>query len=434
MNFIKDKKIAVLGAQKSGLALVDLILKHRGNPLLSDTKSKSDFDKAVLADLESKSVQFDFSGHTEHLILSADAVVCSPGINKNTEVLLQAEQKGIPVYGEVEFANQFNSIPIIAITGSNGKTTVSTLIHRLIEASGKKSILCGNIGRPFSSCVNQDALYDFVVLEISSFQLETMHSALFKDPVFGKKFQLFKPYLSILLNFSDNHLDRHKDLNEYLEAKWQIFLNQDKHDHALINEKLKVKIHLMNPIKANTQFFSFHESEKDLYANENVLVLLKVAELLQIDPSLVQYVLSEFKGVEHRLEWIRNIDGVDYINDSKSTTAESGRWALNHFDCPIILICGGRDKNIDFNVLIPLVQKKVKKMIVYGEASDKLKKVFEGVVDIERCENMKDVVQKAKSLSQRGDCVLLSPMCASFDMFKNFEERGKVFKSLVLEI
>ena len=429
---LKGKTVTVLGGARTGLALVGLLNRLEAKAKLSDASERENLSKDFLTKLESLDVEFELGGHSHSFIEGSDCVVLSPGVSINSDIVTWVKEQNIPVLGEIEFAAQFCDKPIIAITGSNGKTTVTTLISKVIDAAGYKSCLCGNIGFPFSEFVLDLEDTDLVVLEVSSFQLESI-----LDPQSEWRtgssdnslvFAGFKPKISVLLNFSQNHLDRHADLNEYFEAKTRIFINQQSNDCAVLNSDQEEFHDLVGGISAQPVFFS-EMDEDDLDVNQ--IAVLKVAEILNIDRSVCMKVFAEFKGVEHRLEWVRDIDGVDFINDSKSTTVEASRWAINSIEKPIVMLCGGRDKNIDYSVLAELVNRKVKIMIVYGEARDKLKKAFANVVDIKSCETLDSAVNEARGIAAAGDCVVLSPMCASFDSFKNFEERGKAFKELV---
>ena len=277
--------------------------------------------------------------------------------------------------------------------------------------------LCGNIGFPFADFVLDLDSNGYVVLEISSFQLESII--------------YFKPFIAVFLNFSQNHLDRHKDLQEYFDAKKRIFMNQNENDYAVLNEQDSLVKGVATQIRAQVRFFNSSAATTSKVQNPNYLAAQEAAKILGISERVCQQVFEEFKGVEHRLEWVRTIKGVDFINDSKSTTAEAGRWAMENMTRPMILICGGRDKNIDFTVLRDLVKKKVKKIIVIGEARQKLKEAFGKVVLLEECDGLEPAVLRALNSAAPGDCVVLSPMCTSFDMFKNYEERGEVFKEIV---
>ena len=417
---LKNKTVVIIGAQKSGFAAAKLVYQRGGKVKISEYNSKEKISEEFLAWIQENAIACQWAGHTQDFIEDSDLIVLSPGVAYESLPVQWAMAKKIPVLGEIELAVQFCEKPIIAVTGSNGKTTVSTLIHEVIQKSGKRSVLCGNVGNPFSGCVSQCNDADYVVVEISSFQLESLIAL-------NKSFRKFKPYIAVFLNFSQNHLDRHKDLQEYFDAKKKIFLNQDKKDFAVLNFKDSSAEQLMDAVKAQVCYFN----QQSNGINPNQSAALKVAQLLGIQENICHEVFKSFKGVEHRLEWVRDINGVDYINDSKATTAEAGRWAIESIKQPIVLICGGRDKNIDFSVLCEVVKKNVKKMFVFGEAKIKLQETFKGFVEVELCENLNDAVSKSSIFAKEGDCILLSPMCASFDMFTNFEERGSIYKKIV---
>jgi len=401
-----------MGAAKSGQAAARLIIHHGGKVKISD--NGPDLTPAEFKPWASQNkIETQWGGHTQDFIEASDLVVLSPGVPINAKPVEWAKAKKIPVIGEIELAYRFCDRPIIAVTGSNGKTTVSTLIHDLIAEAGYKVCLCGNVGFPFADFVQDLSKTDFIVLEISSFQLETIVD--------------FKPHVAVFTNFSQNHLDRHKDVGEYFEAKTRFFMNQDKNDFAVLNAQNEWIKKLGSKLKAKVLYFNREKTE----INPNYLAVREVAKALKIDPQVCEKVFAEFKGVEHRLEFVRTIAGVDYVNDSKATNPEAGRWALENIHKPIIMICGGRDKNMNFSVLRDLVGKKVKKMIVIGEAKEKLKNTFKNVVEVEESAKLDQAVAMAKTIASDGDCVLLSPMCASFDMFNNFEHRGEVFKEIV---
>ncbi len=418
---LRNKKIAILGLGKSGRAVADLVLHFSGKPKISEA-APQDASKLVLEDWpQKKRVLFEFGGHTQSFIEDSDMLVLSPGVRLDAPAVFWAQNKGIPVLGEIEFAWRFCKKPVIAVTGSNGKTTVSTLIAKVIEKSGKRVALCGNIGSAFSKHVLDLKEKEIVVLEISSFQLESITH--------------FRPHVAVLLNFSQNHLDRHKDINEYFDAKKRIFLNQKKDDYAVLDYQNPSIRQLEKEIKSKVSFFNAPGIAEQLNIfNPNHLAAAEVGRVFGVSPQACKEVFAQFKGVEHRLEYVRTINGIDFINDSKSTTVEAGRWALSTLEKPIVMICGGRDKNLDFSVLRELVGRKVKKMLVIGEAKEKMKKAFADVVSVEECESFESAVARAQKSAATGDCVLLSPMCASYDMFKNFEERGRIFKELVAKL
>ncbi len=418
---LKNKKVTVIGARRSGVAVANLVYRLHGKPKISDLgpreASKTDLEKLIMKD----NMPMEWGGHSQNFIEDSDLVVLSPGVRIDAPPVQWAKGKSIPVMGEIELAWQFCPIPIIAVTGSNGKTTTVHLISKILEKAGKRACLCGNLGYPFCEYVLDLKDKDFVILEVSSFQLESVIE--------------FKPHIALLLNFSQNHLDRHKDIQDYFDAKKRIFLNQDKNDYALLNyDDPKIK-DLSKTLKAQVSFFNAPDAlEKTTIKNPNQLAAMAVAKILGIDRSFCFQVFKEFKGVEHRLELVRTIYEVDYINDSKSTTVEAGRWALQNIANPIVMIAGGKNKNMDFSPLRNLVKQRVKRMLVIGEAKGQLKNAFKSVVEVEESESLELAILRAQDIARPGDCVLLSPMCASFDMFKDFEHRGRVFKETVMRL
>ncbi|MEI7998802.1 MAG: UDP-N-acetylmuramoyl-L-alanine--D-glutamate ligase [Candidatus Omnitrophota bacterium] len=407
---LKNKKVTIIGAARSGLAVADLVLRLGGISKISDSK------EVVSAPV---GCMIEQGGHTKEFIQDSHYVVLSPGVRIDSQVAKWAKEKGIEVMGEVELAFRLCPCPIVAITGSNGKTTTTTLIAEILRKAGKNVCLCGNIGSPFASHVLSLNPADVVVLEISSFQLEsTIH---------------FKPHVALWLNFSQNHLDRHKDLNEYFDAKKKIFANQDKNDFAVINFEQGELRELVERLESEVVYFNDQQSPVGI-TNPNYRAAFVTAKALGISEDISRNVFKEFKGVEHRLELVRTLDGVDYINDSKSTTAVAGRWALESVHKPLIMICGGSDKHIDYNDLKSLVGEKVKNMIAIGAIKEQIRQTFADVVHVEFANSLESAVELARQKACSGDCVILSPMTASFDMFKDYEHRGRVFKEIVTKL
>lgn len=413
---LKNKRVTIIGAARSGIAVADVVLRLGGIAKISESKQLEEVIAGVIVEA---------GGHTKEFIQDSDYVVLSPGVRLDTLPVKWARECGIEVMGEVEFASRLCPCPIVAVTGSNGKTTTSTVIAEIIKRAGRSVCICGNIGSPFSKHVLDLKSTDTVVLEISSFQLEsTIH---------------FKPHVAVWTNFSQNHLDRHKDLEEYFQAKCKIFANQDKNDFAVINigdpqlkklaERLKVKVLFFN--QHHPRLTSPVEGEEFEVDNPNYLAAMQVARALGISDDICLKVFSEFRGVEHRLEFVRDLGGVDFINDSKSTTVEAGRWALERTLKPMVMICGGLDKHLDYSPLKPLVEKKVKHMLAIGQAREIMKSTFADVVDVDTFTSLEEAVKAARGIAKSGECVLLSPMCASFDMFKDYEHRGRCFKEIV---
>jgi UDP-N-acetylmuramoylalanine--D-glutamate ligase len=417
---LKDKKVTVIGAARSGIAVANVVLRLGGIAKISESKPLEGFSE--------KGVIIEAGGHTQAFIQDSDYVVLSPGVRLDAVPVAWAREKGIEVMGEVEFAYRLCPCPIIAVTGSNGKTTTSTVIAEILKRAGRHVCLCGNIGSPFSKHVLDLKPTDIVVLEISSFQLEsTIH---------------FKPHVAVWTNFSQNHLDRHKDLAEYFLAKARIYANQDSKDFAVLNSAdphhrtksdqflLPFTRHKGEGIKSKVIFFN-NQIKTAGVDNPNYLAAMQVAHALDIGEDICLKVFAEFKGVEHRLEFVRSLQGVDYINDSKSTTVESGRWALERAVKPTVMICGGLDKHLDYSPLRSSVARKVKHMCAIGQASEIMRSTFSEVVPVDICTSLEDAVKAARKSAVPGDCVLFSPMCASFDMFKDYEHRGRCFKEIV---
>ncbi|MBF0479592.1 MAG: hypothetical protein HQL26_08920 [Candidatus Omnitrophica bacterium] len=428
MNLI-NKRVVIVGAQKSGLAAAKLA-KRAGAACvkISETAMPEKFGADVHQFFKDFGIELEWGGHTQEFVQDADLVVLSPGVRYDAQPVQWAHEKKIPVLGEIEFAFQFCDIPVIAVTGSNGKTTTVNLIKNVLLKAGYKACLCGNVGTPFCEYAIDVNKNDYVVLEVSSFQMES----LMKPGSEG--FKGFKPYIGVILNFNPNHLDRHKDIDEYFDAKAQIFLNHTAEEFAVLSGNSPRLRGLAQRLPSKIEFYDKYAVTPNEALNDNQLAVMKVAQILNIKPDVCREVFHEFKGIPHRLEWVRNLDGVDYINDSKSTTVEAGEWAIKNMTKPFIMICGGSDKNLDYTPLRDLVSRKVKHVVAMGAIRMKIKEAFADVVPLTLAEDFKQSIDCARKLAQPGDCVLLSPMTASFDMFNNFEHRGEEFKRIVNEL
>jgi len=434
---IQGRTITIIGAQRSGMAAAQLVVRLGGIAKLSDQGDDQAFSPVFKKWAAEHAIDIECGGHTREFIQKSDLLVLSPGVCHDADPVRWAIEKNIPVLGEVEFASQFCEKPIIAVTGSNGKTTVSTLIHHALQRAGHTSCLCGNVGYPFSEFVLDSADKDYIVLEVSSFQLESLMdpASSFRTVSSDDAWHIkgFQPSIAVFLNFSQNHLDRHKDLDEYFEAKIKIFLNQDSQDYMVLNAQDPKVRGLVRQAQSQSVFFNAVE-ENEENRNSNFSAVLAVGRILGLDENCLFTVFEEFKGVEHRLESVRFLDGVRWVNDSKATTVEAALWALESVDQPVIMICGGRDKNMDFSVLRETARHKIKKMFVIGEARSKIRQAFQDIISIEECASLEEAVGKARQTACNGDCVLLSPMCASFDMFRDYEERGRIFKGIVEQL
>lgn len=410
-DYLRNKKITVVGFARSGLSCANLLYDLGALVSVTDNQD-NDSIRLNVSKLKSKNIKVELGKHTRGFIRDQDLLVLSPGVANTSAPVSWAKDYEIPVISEIEVASILCPATIIAVTGSNGKTTVTTLIGKTLEASGKKAFICGNIGNPFSGEVSKMRPGDFVSLEVSSFQLETIVN--------------FKPRISLILNLSRNHLDRYRDMNEYIQAKKRIFMNQDKSDYLVLKNNDQLLTELANDARAKIIYFS---QTKDLNLNQAATVA--VTSILGIDKKIALRVFREFKGIEHRLEYVTEIDNIKFINDSKSTTVDSTVWALNNISAPVILIAGGRDKGNDYSLLLEPGRQKIKEVIAIGEAREKIKKAFQGLLSIKDASTLEEAVQLAFNIASSGDCILLSPMCSSFDMFANYQERGEIFKDIV---
>lgn len=414
MDYFKNKKVTIAGLARSGIACANLLYDLGAQVSLTDNRDDSSI-RLNLGKLKSKTIKVELGRHSEDFIKGRDILVVSPGIPSDAVVFLFARQFNIPVISEIEVGWILSPADVIAITGSNGKTTVTTLIGKVLEAKLKNVFVCGNIGNPFSEELHKVREGDFVSLEVSSFQLETIDK--------------FKPKISVLLNFSRNHLDRYKDMQEYLQAKKRIFLNQDENDYLVVNGQDPVLRELVKEAKARIVYFF---ESPGLSLNQSAVV--SVASILGIEKEFCFEVFSKFKGIEHRLEKVAEVNDIEFINDSKATTVDSAIWALKNIPRPIVLIAGGKDKGNDYSIIFDFAREKVKSAVFIGQAQEKMEAVFKDIFCVERADTLEEAVKKAYSKAEQGDCVLLSPMCASFDMFSNYEQRGRVFKEAVWKL
>ena len=440
-------KIVILGGGESGVGAAFLAKKKGFDVFLSDRGNIKEYYKKQLQEV---SIEFEEGSHDEERILSADWVIKSPGIPKNADLIQKIKQKNIRLSSEIEFAAEFTDAKIIAITGSNGKTTTTSLIYYILKNSGLNVGLGGNIGKSFAMQVATEN-FDYYVLEISSFQLDDV--------------QNFRPYISLLLNLSPDHLDQYNyNYKEYVLAKFNIAKNLQNNDFFIYNKDDEMSKNLLNKVDIHSKKISFSLNEKleegGFATNDNIFVKLEgiifsmpiskmalvgkhnvanclvasiVAKLLNISNDNLEKSLKTFQAVEHRLEKFAEIDGVNYINDSKATNVNATYFALESMETPVIWIVGGVDKGNDYSEVEELVKEKVKAIICLGLNNEKIIKFFQGKKEmIFDTSNMEDCVKIAKNIAQEGDSVLLSPCCASFDLFDNYEDRGKKFKAEVL--
>ncbi len=442
----KNKKVIILGAARSGLACASLLVRKGAKVTLSDSAVKPQKVKELKA-LKKIGVRIQTGGHPVSLLKGADYLVISPGVNSTLPVLRQSRRRGIPVLSEIEVACQYISCPIIAITGTNGKTTTTSLTGAIFNAAGYKTFVCGNIGLPMTAIADRTRPDSIVVAEISSFQLENIVS--------------FRPHIAVMLNITPDHLDRYPGLPDYIKAKLNIYRNQTPANFAVVNYDDEVSRDTSKIGAAQVIYFSRKKALKTglrvragrIYARlngktlaivktgelgipgphnlENALAAIACALLFKVPLPALRRTLRDFRGVEHRLELAGLVKGVKFINDSKATNVDSVVKALESFKEKIILIAGGRDKGSPYRPLAKLVKQKVKALIVLGEAKEKIKRELGKLTATFETENLPEAVKLGYKLARPGDIVLLSPACASFDMFKNYEQRGEVFKDMV---
>jgi len=443
---IIGKRISVLGMAMSGVSCAELLKKIGAEVFVSDIKGREILTPQI-NQLKELGIDFEAGGHTPKAILDKDFIVVSPGIPPDIPILSQAENSGIPIFSEIEVAFWLTDAKVIGITGSNGKTTTVTLIGEMLKEDKRECQVGGNIGIPFSSIVENISPNGFLVLELSSFQLERIEE--------------FKPYISSVLNITPDHLDRHPDLKSYMEAKLRILENQTEDDFAVLNADDENSLKLASYGRSQKAFFSVQKELKEgvfiqkgklvsrwngkereiIDANQigikgphnlsNASAACAICSILGITSQSMQKALKDFEGVEHRLEEVATISGVSFVNDSKATNVESVWYALQSVTPPIILIAGGKDKGGDFSKLRELVQKHVKVLILIGEAKEKLKDALGDLVPTLHSDSLEEAVELGFKEASCKDVVLLSPGCASFDMFEDYQHRGNVFKSCV---
>lgn len=408
---LSRKKVTVAGLGRSGLSAA-LLLQQLGAQIKVTDWGDSEELRINASLLRNRGIDVELGKHSESFVRGSDLLIVSPGVSRDSPLLIWAEAEKIPIISEIEFAYLHCPAPIVAITGTNGKTTVTTLLGEILNNAKRKAIVCGNIGRPFSGEILKGiGSQHMVVLEVSSFQLE--------------RIVRFRPRIAVLLNISEDHLDRYRDFDEYFKTKTLIFSNQKEADWAVLNYKELNLRKLVSNAKSKVKFFGEDKM------NQNYSAVLAVGSILGISKHLMLDVIDKFKGIEHRLEYVDTIGGVKFINDSKATNTSSTIWALEQLTSPIILIAGGREKGSNFEPVVRLIAEKVKAVVLIGEARQNIKKVLANKVLIRQARSLDEAVLLTKQISRRGDSVLFSPMCASFDMFKDFEERGRKFKEIV---
>jgi len=450
LHHVNGKQIAVIGLGRSGFAAARLLTVHGAHVTVLDDKTPEKLMAWIEKIKAFPQVKLVLGGIDPTMVINSDLVVVSPGVPVNHPVLVRAREKGVKVIGEMELAFGYCNAPIAAITGTNGKTTTTTLLEAMINASGRKAIACGNIGKAFAETVFELTGEDVAVLEVSSFQLETIEE--------------FRPNVAAILNVTPDHLDRHQDMQAYVEAKGRIFKNQKAGDAVVLNVSDKYTPIYTSLAKSDLYFFGFAgaiRGDKRLgcYVEKGAIELLGrplvkadelqipgphnlenacaaalMASLSGVPDEVIAKTLRGFKGVEHRLEPAGEVEGVRFVNDSKGTNVDSVVKALESFSRPIVLMLGGRDKAGDFTRLSPLVKEKVTRIVAFGECKNKVVQQLSSSATVVEAGTLEEAVNGAFVASEKGGVVLFSPGCASFDMFMNYEDRGRQFKAVVQKL
>lgn len=443
---LANKRVLVVGLGKSGVDCA-IFLKDRGAQVtVSDAKPPEQLGDAIPKLLD-HGIVVETGGHGERTFRGQDLIVVSPGVPSDSPALAHARSMGEAVIGEIELAYRFLPGPMVAITGSNGKTTTTTLTGEIIAAGGFPTLVGGNIGTTAISLVGKAKPDTFIVLEVSSFQLETIEQ--------------FRPKIAVVLNVTPDHLDRHRTFEAYASAKARIFENQTADDYVVLNADDPVCAEFGRRAKSQVFWFSrkndvkqgacvrdgsifFRKPNHDLevmpvseiplkgfHNLENVLAAACAGLLAGCEPARVRQAIKAFEAVEHRLEYVATIDGVEYYNDSKATNVDATIKALESFSGNIHLILGGKDKDSDYTLLNDLLAQRVKRVYTIGAAAEKIEAQIKGKTEVTSAGTLERAVESASESAISGDVILLAPACASFDQFKNYEHRGRVFKELV---
>jgi UDP-N-acetylmuramoylalanine--D-glutamate ligase len=449
---LRGQRFGILGAARSGAAAAGLLVRHGATVFVSDRSAEEHFDN-LPAELRTLGVEFEFGGNTER-VLEVETLVVSPGVPSDAPMVKEALTRGVRVVSELELASWFCRAPMVAITGTNGKTTATTLAGRMFADAKMPCVVAGNIGTAFSQVVEDVPPEGTAVLEVSSFQLDHIAK--------------FRPAVAAILNITPDHLDRYgHSLEKYVWAKMRIFENQKKgdvliynDDDALTRQQVVPRIpqgvmplpfstgHVLEQgasVRDGKLVVSVNGLTREVLPTDqvgipgehnlaNAMAATLAAVVRGVPVEAISGTLRSFKGVEHRLEFVRELDGITYVNDSKATNVDSVWYALKSFNRPLIVLIGGRDKGNEYARLSELVRRHVRAVVAIGESASKVIGAFSSIVPTVGADSMTDAVDRARAMAEEGDVVLLSPACASFDWFDNYEHRGKVFKELVMAL
>ncbi len=444
------QRVCVFGAARSGVGAMHLLRHHNVEVTLVDERPAMEF-RSLIRRLRRLYVTAHFGPVKEDVLRGCQALIVSPGIPLTHPLVMDAMDRDLPIISEVELASFFAAAPIVAITGTNGKTTTTTLAGQMVTDAGINAVVSGNIGRAFSDAVlsSQDiSRKTILVTEVSSFQLESIEE--------------FRPHVAVILNISRDHMDRYPSMGDYIEAKFRITQNQEEEDFLILNEDDPITMKAAEETIAQVYTISLtKEVEQGAYVSDgriylkeneesiflcnvsdvpmpgehnvqNTLASIVISRCLGIEIDCLLKTMAKFKGVEHRIEFVaQSPEGIDYYNDSKATNVDSLEKALLSFKKPVILVAGGKDKKSAYERLNHLVKDRVKALVLIGESKDLIKRAWGDLVSTREAGSMEEAVKIAAGLARSGDVVLLSPACASFDMFKDYEDRGRAFKRCV---
>lgn len=414
MNIEQKKIFCVAGWGKTGIAVTKMLLRLDKKVKVTEKQVKKHFSLQNIKKFKEKGVEFEFGGHSKEFISDAELVILSPGIDfLKTNLSDIVLGNCIPYLGELELASYFTKSKIIAITGTNGKTTTAHLVYLLLNQKNKKVYLGGNIGRPLADFVLDTKPDDLIVLEVSSFQLETIVK--------------FRPYVAVLLNIEPDHIDRHQNFNNYLNAKMKIFQNQKKNDWAVINKRINLPKILFSKISSQIVYFN------DQFDDQNLSAVYRIGQIFNFTKTDCLRIFSKYQKLPHRQQVVKAIDGITFINDSKATNPTATFFALKSIKAPIILIAGGKDKGFSYSCLGDY-SRKIKKINLIGEAADKIENELDGKIRCQKFMSLTEAVLSSYREAVVGDTILFSPMCSSFDMFDNYKQRGKKYIESVKDI
>jgi UDP-N-acetylmuramoylalanine--D-glutamate ligase len=443
---LTGKQAVVAGMARTGMAAAEFLAQQGATVTVSEIKTEGELRTASEL-LRSLGVKVELGKHSLETFLSGDLIVLSPGVNPTISPLEKARDKGIPIVSEVELASWFLNKPLIAVTGTNGKSTTTAVIGHILSSWGKRVFVGGNIGIPLTTYLLHGEETDYIVAEISSFQLEGISS--------------FRPWIALLLNLGEDHLERHPTLASYVAVKARIFLNQGPKDWAVVNTDDATVKSLCPQIRAQILSFGRDKSKargvwledkdtivyrkkggeenfslervrlKGMHNRENIMAAIGAATICGVPHNIIQESLDSFKGLEHRIELVGEWGKISVYNDSKATNVASAITALQSLEGPIILIAGGRDKGSSYSPMRSIIKERVKALILMGEAKEKMQTAFQDLVPIHLVDDMKEGVRVAWRLAQAGDTILLSPACSSFDMFQDYQDRGRTFKKMI---